>query len=153
MLHPGSTFHCLLAWKGVHLKSFVSPSNLVTFFSSSNSHTQKMTLAKLLFLNENYYLVILPKIVVMVTKKSKGDKNDCNFNTYGCILYWNEARLSVSQIFITVIVIFLREFQHRGPRLVVQSWRRISELPAGFQRSARKVRAGSFLDWRCQNFS
>jgi len=58
------------------------------------ANTLKMTLSKLQFSNNNFYLVtvtrkIVDKKIVDVTK------NDCYFKRYDCGLYRKKARLSV----------------------------------------------------------
>jgi len=49
-------------------------------------------------------------------KMVKATKNDSYFNRYGCSLYRNKARLSVTDICFCDEVMFLRELEHiRGP--------------------------------------
>jgi len=67
-----------------------------------------MALSKFHFLDDNCYLVIITKKIVMVTgKKVKATNNDGYFNRYGCSLYRNKARLSVSHVFVSVTKSFL----------------------------------------------
>jgi len=66
-----------------------------------------MTLSKLQFLDDNFYLVIVTKKWNDDKKILKASKKDCNFNRYGCSLYRNKARLSLSQIFVTVTKSFI----------------------------------------------
>jgi len=65
---------------------------------------KKMTLSKLQILDDNFCMVTFTKIIVMVTKNSNGYKNWLLFQQIRLrSLYRYKARLSLSQIFVTVL--------------------------------------------------
>ena len=70
---------------------------------------EKKTSSKLQFLDDNFYLVTITKNCNANKKIVRATKNYCYFNRYDCGLYRNNARLSVSQIFVAVTESFFFE--------------------------------------------